>query len=560
MANSSYLRVGDSVPGRHHTLIPWLSLLLMTVSALCIAAAASTLRILNGEAVEKWIYNPAFILAIISSVFNVCLSSLVSLGIATLWWRVASHGTTLKELHQIWDRRMGLTFLSSITGGSHARHAALAAAIIAVARFSNGPLLQQSPGNRWITKVHDTPMKIVLNRIVPEGYLNTRLESPTNVSITGRGAEVFRLFLTNYEGALLNAPGNLTTWLQHCPQQLDTCGGFACPNNSTCIARVPFLMTRSNCSIFIEQFNFTDPRNFDRTIFSIDSHLRGSPEDPFLRLETKYNNFTDADCVGRMVNETCDIRLGIFEQRVALRWSNFTLQPPPWTNATSVEDYVYSGDTPGPMNAHDYRQLPEGDYPAGVLLSLQSLVINYYSGDAILTSNSSVTSAIITKLFWNTVAKKPDCSNVYQRPATTILNSMNFLLFIASHWSATGNSTTTTKFQDITAEEYRPTLQYYIDATFVGTALGVMLAGLISVASLFWGIWELDRIVTLSPLETAKAFNAPLLDPVDRAIEAEDIITSRGQTKVQYDGRSFRATDADELQELEELRAVIVQD
>lgn len=57
------------------------------------------------------------------------------------------------------------------------------------------------------------------------------------------------------------------------------------------------------------------------------------------------------------------------------------------------------------------------------------------------------------------------------------------------------------------------TIQVYVsNYAFLAVGVAVMLLALIGVMPLFYGFWDLGRDVTLSPIETAKAFGAPVLD------------------------------------------------
>lgn len=57
------------------------------------------------------------------------------------------------------------------------------------------------------------------------------------------------------------------------------------------------------------------------------------------------------------------------------------------------------------------------------------------------------------------------------------------------------------------------TIQVYVsNYAFLAAGGAVMLLAVIGVMPLFYGFWDLGRDVTLSPIETAKAFGAPVLD------------------------------------------------
>jgi len=63
-----------------------------------------------------------------------------------------------------------------------------------------------------------------------------------------------------------------------------------------------------------------------------------------------------------------------------------------------------------------------------------------------------------------------------------------------------------------------------------------MLLGLFAILLLLWGWWELGRPVTLSPLETAKAFAAPILLGAGATKNICGILEKVGDERVVYDG------------------------
>jgi hypothetical protein len=70
---------------------------------------------------------------------------------------------------------------------------------------------------------------------------------------------------------------------------------------------------------------------------------------------------------------------------------------------------------------------------------------------------------------------------------------------------------------------------------FVAVGVAVTLLGWAAVLPLYYGWWRLGRNVTLSPLETAVAFDAPLLrGAVPSNASAEHIVHRVGGVKVRY--------------------------
>jgi hypothetical protein len=65
-------------------------------------------------------------------------------------------------------------------------------------------------------------------------------------------------------------------------------------------------------------------------------------------------------------------------------------------------------------------------------------------------------------------------------------------------------------------------------------AVLVNLLGLISLLPIYYGWWELGRKTTLSPLETAKAFGAPILREVNDNATVEQILRQVGKRRIRY--------------------------
>lgn len=73
--------------------------------------------------------------------------------------------------------------------------------------------------------------------------------------------------------------------------------------------------------------------------------------------------------------------------------------------------------------------------------------------------------------------------------------------------------------------------------SFVAAAVILSLAGVLSVASLFWGWWELGRPVSLNPLEVGMAFDSPIFSAVNSNSCRSQIVRTIGTREVKYGGR-----------------------
>lgn len=73
--------------------------------ALAAAALVASLGILagsDGQAVEGWHIPPSTYLAIFTAIANLCVRYAAAQGVIVTWWRRASIGTALPDLHSDW--------------------------------------------------------------------------------------------------------------------------------------------------------------------------------------------------------------------------------------------------------------------------------------------------------------------------------------------------------------------------------------------------------------------------------------------------------------------------
>lgn len=96
------------------------------------------------------------------------------------------------------------------------------------------------------------------------------------------------------------------------------------------------------------------------------------------------------------------------------------------------------------------------------------------------------------------------------------------------------NSTKQSDFQIVTGTGTFVLNRYASDFRFHVAALVVPLLSVVAVMAMMMGWWELERRVSMSPIEIAKALGAPLLDDSGPSGDAEEILKVAGTTKVVY--------------------------
>ncbi|PVH69318.1 hypothetical protein DL98DRAFT_176909 [Cadophora sp. DSE1049] len=536
MAKSRYLKRPGLFKAAHDTTIPWGSVGLLAISIISIIAAGVTLRLLENQTTSHWYSQPAIILAVISSVFNVSTSVATTFGVAVLWWRAASQGTQVRNLHLIWDRGMGVEFFSAFMGDSKTRRTAIAALVVAVARFSSGPLLQRAVGQTGDLDTRMIPLKLWFAETLPSGKAPASFfrENETELSFkyNGPSAPYLRRFELNDDEGYFNGRTTQDDLLKQCPpHRPGSCGGLVCPRNSTCTASVKGVGLSMNCSADSYQVDLRSPASQGVPLFHVAVQINNDTDRPGLWLSTIFNNHTSDDCIADIVVEACDIRTVMVNYHVSMKWGNIT----------HLGHRGFDPEQPylSPKDKFNLKDRFIGQrYECGPLGSLFTVFSQYYDTTARLSTNNLFDSpGFGSQRFQDGANSDNDvCANTFRRPAALIYSKMSQYLFLALQLSGAQ----TEAYQNISATEEYPVLVHHLDRTYVAASLVVMVVGVLAVAALFWGFWELERSVTLSPVETAKALGAPLLATGPDVRIVDEVLERTGWRRIRYDGRVFR--------------------
>ncbi|EUC45591.1 hypothetical protein COCMIDRAFT_5214 [Bipolaris oryzae ATCC 44560] len=438
-------------------------------------ASALIIYTANNDSVTSWSVPAAVVLAIISSLVNICLGTILSFGVTVSWWRSASRGTTLKSLHLIWERDMGATFWSAIISGYDTRRVAVVAILVAAIKFMNNPLLQNALRTEGKEVVEMIPMYIEIVDQIPDGYLGKRngMVEPYGIStaLGDLGARALRGWYRNQTAFSIPAHiSDLEEWEKICPRKTGgTCGGFAYPINSTCRA------------------------------------------------------------MGVLESDECLIQAATVDISISLQWS-----------------IVKGHGEPRPISVYrsggDLADAPK-DAKAGPLSGIGYAIGGFFRSLSTLEDINAVVSDHIATTFWAPKSHPEGCANEYLRPTEDVIFAMQEFMAHASIYAARVSNG---KFhRNVTMEKFTSTTVCKADFRYLGTTLTVIFIGLVTVVILLWDWWSLDRLnVTLSPVETARAFGAPILmSQRQESGDVEAILKRKGHLKVKYDGDVIVATN-----------------
>lgn len=130
--------------------------------------------------------------------------------------------------------------------------------------------------------------------------------------------------------------------------------------------------------------------------------------------------------------------------------------------------------------------------------------------------------------------------SMFQDPMDNMLDAMREIAFRTSVRAGMdyGNITNATYRQEIECHGSAKHSIYITDFRYMAAAALVSILGIFFVGLTLYGWWELGRVVSLSPLEIAKAFDAPLLAHAGSNVDLSDNknLGLVGTTRVQYGG------------------------
>lgn len=75
---------------------------------------------------------------------------------------------------------------------------------------------------------------------------------------------------------------------------------------------------------------------------------------------------------------------------------------------------------------------------------------------------------------------------------------------------------------------------YKTEFRYLAGALIIYMIGFLFVTATFWGFWELGRRFSMSPIETAKAFDAPALQGAGTNLPVDELLAVYKKTPLKY--------------------------
>ncbi|KAJ9606610.1 hypothetical protein H2200_008618 [Cladophialophora chaetospira] len=545
-------------------------LLLFAIVALSVLTAV-VLHLSDGDDIASWMVQPSVYLSLTSAGLGPAVAYIYAQGVQVDFWMFCVRGGTLSEIHDRYNVGGDVIAAMMMTLGRR-RISRIALACMAVTAMAvQGTFLQKA------------------SRTVPS---QSRLEALAHLNIA---PELPTAFTSTYTGRTTDA-AVLNPTFASILQQFQARSTI--PVNSTCQGACAGTFAgaglAANCST--TPFNWTIPKDYYqaypavqfnafRISFSLSwdtvPDARGLPT--FLNnsfLEIWRNTRLTVDFYVKdgkeQINESSEVsqRVG-FHRQCVLRPAT-VLYPVIISNSTiRLQGQLLEDEALDLLDAYE-----PGDYGSGLgttwqgyastVSELYSTVINVsYAGAAGYTydRNGLFGTAYLKNL--GDVQLTDGFLNVsFRDPTADVLSGMRELTFrmalaaarnpTSGRWlgkyippgSNTNSSSVDAGLYTASVlpfnisngtTETRNVTVYRTDWVYGGVGIAWTFWMLALITPTFYGFWLLERRVSLSPVETAKAFRSPLLEDVNPQADLDGILAKAGKRRVRYEENGIEA-------------------
>lgn len=507
-------------PGFRQT--PWPAMVLIFTMLASMGALAGIIAGSDKQTVESWKVGPSVLLSLLSSIWNYALSALLGISVVLTWWRNALEGTTLKSLHYIWDQPGGLNIYAGLRS-TKARKVVLLAWLVGVVQIVSGPLLQRSTSVVSKNLVIEDHMTLNMTQRLQDGWTGVIVNASEQNIIGSR-----------------NGIATIQEWWKNATIWTSTSNNTGSQCYGTCEGTVQGTGIAYTCTSTLLALNLSQQENVGSTLFAINTAMVANETGaPVLALTTLYTSAIDNSCMATLNITTCNIEAAIVEYPVVIQNNTVTLDMEKLHSATIVSKFVSEGDLPTATPGSGSGPLQGLDDFFGYYLWANT-TLAFTTRNTSTYTNLQGGGNMIPDLFFVPESTHYDpsilrkCGLKWSSPTQFVLDSMSDWLFRASLSSSNG-----TNSQTFSVQRTSPALIFQTDYKYLAISLVVMLLALLGVVFQLWGFWRLGRQVTMSPLEIAKAFKAPVMQQVNHISAVDGILKEVGKKKVKYDGESF---------------------
>lgn len=548
--------------------LPILTVVSLLGSAIGVALAFLVLALADHQPVNSWVVSPTVYLSIITTLANTLLRSAFRSAADIFWWGrlLSDGGVTIQELQGLWQ--LGSSSISVVKGLQPLvlmRSASVFVLLLAV----NGPLTQRAITVELANNTNTRPVTLPV-RVEP--LWNLTVQYVNNLGYTWT--------LPPFQPEFAELVADLN---QRRPPQLSSniCGDGSSCDTTVTVAGFSRTCTQETISIrgaislgpakFILQVptGQTQPVSYIHTCTNTSSPIETEPYCELL--QTNYQMEVDVNCLpANAFNYTSYVRLDGRSETLSVQRCNFT------TSFLRVPIRIINGNVVSIRTDVKPSELPQNnvveEIPAGsdsnclsLLGGFYQTVVDLYQGFCYydINENSYIFQGPGPRAYVNsTTVTGRDANGRYifdmldpLEDFTTTLNDISLRYAMKTVQGAgrveqneasfgpVGDlrnvslqkiKTPLSKSQAVNLSESTTTPVYRVNYAYAAVAMGVTLLTSLCISVLLKDWKLLGREFSMSPLELAKAFNAPLLAEVGSNSTAAEISQAVGLKRVRY--------------------------
>ncbi|KAL8695341.1 MAG: hypothetical protein Q9218_000100 [Villophora microphyllina] len=510
--------------------LPWKGFGAMLGAIAAVSGAIVVLMLSDRRPTASWSLQPAVYLAIASTLANVFIHFALGQAICVAWWRRATQPTTkISDLHRHWN--YGDSLWASLTSGRQMNVIALASVLVAIVPI-NGPFLQRASRVGLGKFVHDSPVQIQIAQQLPLGY--------TGIVASGRGRP-YASFLTPEFKDVVNATNNLT------PITIVSKG---CAGE--CTTRVQGAGFTVDCAHSTVPFDIQPPEP------ASDGTFPASAFADILAFETLFDNTVadsatlkldlqfkgTSDCAGSLEVRNCTFKAATVNYPVVINGNKTVIELAPGT--TMSDDHVMHTIDGVDERMNPYRTTLGGFSKAFMDTYKSSASMGFKGAVRYRTITEGATASRYATLSSDSGQNGSaiDCSIFYGDPTEDLIQAVRSMMFRTAVAASNASDAQTVSAQDMVTVPVYQSHYLYLGVAIVFTALAWL-----ATLPVFIGWWHVGRNVSMSPIETAKAFSAPMLQHSDPNANVDELMKEVGERPIRYGAVAYNnAARLDALQ------------
>jgi hypothetical protein len=504
--------------------LPLASILALIAAIIACGLMVRILVMSDGQPVERWLavwkYQPTVFLAIAYTIANVAIQFAFHESVATAWWVNATKPkTTLRELHNNWA--FGNSFIGIICAGRGFNMVAFAGLAVTLVP-ANGPLLQRASAVKQENLISSLNTTIPIAQFFPAGFTGT---ISARGSITTEPTANFSLVLRDFSN---RRPVNITN---------SGCRGV-------CKGSLLGAGYAINCTREQLYNNDTEESGADGvpvTVFNT-TFWEDESENGMIY----YQSMVESVCKGSTLSvNNCTLTPATIEYPVQLTNDTVELDPGGSFQTDRVVTLLrVQAQLIGVRGVSTH---------GGMWLALQarynSYTTKFFDGVWNWQYRNSGTAA----LDYHINEQSGDCSESFNDVTVSMLDWARELAFRSALFAAAHNvpylddqvlssdphyykpRDPSEYLQRVTFQQTTSQIVYRSQYLYLGIAVALTIFTALCVSVLFFGWWSLGRNVSLSPIEIAKAFDAPGLSSMnDPNADVKTLLKYAGDTKMTY--------------------------